>query len=241
MRNLPTKSHLTRRRKAPPWGLTLLLLLVCSSATFAQARAAPVRWPCLPPGYQPSYTDLVKLAQEAADRNGLNRNLFLQLVTVESSWNPCAVSPKGARGLTQLMPATARRFGVRDAHDPAQNLNGGARYLRWLLDFFGGDADLAVAGYNAGENSVIRYGWRVPPYAETRQYVTKVNSVLYRRGQEARFTPTAQIRPRPQSTPASPAAASTQTPAAGAAPPEDIRQEPDVETKSAYLWNRKKN
>jgi soluble lytic murein transglycosylase-like protein len=74
----------------------------------------------------------------------------------------------------QLMPATARRFGVSDPFDPVDNVRGGARYLRWLLDRFGGDLTLALAGYNAGEDAVVRAGYRVPPYAETQRYVPRV-------------------------------------------------------------------
>ena len=99
--------------------------------------------------------------------------LLTALAEVESSFDPLAVSPKGARGLLQLMPATAERFGVGDPFDVAQNVEGGARYLSWLLDRFGGRADLALAGYNAGEGAVDRHRG-VPPYPETRRYVRLV-------------------------------------------------------------------
>lgn len=106
--------------------------------------------------------------------------LVRAVVQVESASDPTAVSNKGAMGLMQLMPATARRYGVADPFDPAQNLRGGARYLRDLLTMFNNDIELALAAYNAGEQSVIRFGHRIPPFAETIHYVPKVLSV-YRR------------------------------------------------------------
>ena len=96
------------------------------------------------------------------------------VITVESGYNPQALSPKGAQGLMQLMPDTATRYGVTDRSDPVANLEGGARYLRDLLLMFKGDVTLALAGYNAGENAVIKAGNRVPAYAETQEYVVKV-------------------------------------------------------------------
>jgi Transglycosylase SLT domain len=116
----------------------------------------------------------------AADEQGIPRRLLASLVEVESRGRPCATSFKGARGLTQLMPATARRFGLTvseeyDARcDPAQALRVGAVYLRWLVDYFGGDVILALAGYNAGEGAVDKYGGRIPPYKETILYVEKI-------------------------------------------------------------------
>ena len=97
------------------------------------------------------------------------------VILAESAGRQWATSPKGAMGLMQLLPATARRFGVADPFDPAQNVAGGTRYLRWLLDRFGGDVTLALAGYNAGEGAVERHGG-VPPYRETRNYVRAVQS-----------------------------------------------------------------
>src|SRR4030095_1407564 len=92
----------------------------------------------------------------------------------ESSFKRSAISPKGARGLMQLMPGTAFRFGVRNIFDPRQNIEGGARYMRFLLDQFDGDIPLALAGYNAGEGAVMKYGYTIPPYAETREYVRRI-------------------------------------------------------------------
>lgn len=107
----------------------------------------------------------------AAARNAnVSEALLIALVAAESAGKPNAVSPKGAQGLGQLMPATAKRFGVTDANDPAQNLRGAAEYLSLLLTMFKGDALLALAGYNAGEGAVSRHKG-VPPFNETRDYV----------------------------------------------------------------------
>ncbi|MFT4794953.1 MAG: hypothetical protein ACI807_003344 [Paracoccaceae bacterium] len=111
----------------------------------------------------------------SSKRENLSPTLLLAVISVESGGQPNAVSPKGAQGLMQLMPATARRFGVRDALDPAQNIAGGARYLSFLLDMFDQDALLALAAYNAGEGAVTRHGG-VPPYSETRDYVARALS-----------------------------------------------------------------
>jgi soluble lytic murein transglycosylase-like protein len=105
---------------------------------------------------------------------GVDRALVHAVVTAESGYNAQAVSRAGARGLMQLMPETAKRYGVQNIHDPMDNVVGGVRYLRDLLIMFNGNLELAVAAYNAGENAVIRNGNRIPQYAETMQYVPKV-------------------------------------------------------------------
>jgi hypothetical protein len=115
--------------------------------------------------------------EDAAAKFGVNSNLIRAIITVESAFDEFAVSSKGAKGLMQLMPATARRFGVSNPFDPAQAIMGGTEYLAYLLGLFRGNIELAAAGYNAGENAVLRYGG-VPPYRETRNYVVKINSVL---------------------------------------------------------------
>ena len=119
--------------------------------------------------------------QVAAEEN-LPAALVHAVVAVESGYDPHAVSPKGAVGLMQLMPATAERFGVPRAArtEPAQNLRAGARYLGWLLNTFHGDLELALAGYNAGEGAVQKYGHQVPPYRETQNYVRRVVNRLAR-------------------------------------------------------------
>ena len=116
---------------------------------------------------------LGELIETTATRTGVDAALLSAVIEAESAFNPDAVSPKGARGLMQLMPATADRLGVSQIHDPEQNLDGGARYLRYLIDLFGGDLRLALAAYNAGENLVQRLG-RVPRIAETQGYVTRI-------------------------------------------------------------------
>ena len=117
---------------------------------------------------------LSPLIKRAASESRLRPALIHAVVRAESAYRHDAVSSKGAVGLMQLMPATAERYGVKNRTDPAQNLRGGSEYLRDLLQMFDNDLQLALAAYNAGENAVIRYGNRIPPYAETQGYVRKV-------------------------------------------------------------------
>ena len=112
----------------------------------------------------------------AAERYGVDTRLVEAIVQTESAGNPTAVSPKGARGLMQLMPERAALLGVRDSFDPHQNVDGGVRHIRDLLQSFGGDVTLAVAAYNAGEGAVRSHGG-VPPFAETREYVRRVRAM----------------------------------------------------------------
>jgi soluble lytic murein transglycosylase-like protein len=116
------------------------------------------------------------LIQEHATRQSLRPELVRAVIQVESGFNPRALSPKGAMGLMQLMPATARSLGVNNPWDPAQNIRGGTDYLRHLLDEYDGNEELALAAYNAGSGAVAKYGRRVPPYRETRDYVRKVGA-----------------------------------------------------------------
>jgi Zn-finger nucleic acid-binding protein len=124
---------------------------------------------------------LDSLIRQNGARHGVDPYLIFCVMAQESSFNSRALSPKGARGLMQLMPGTAARFGVRNSADPAQNISGGTRYLKQLLKMFNGRVDLVLAGYNAGEGSVMKYGHRVPPYRETRNYVRRI-SARYQRG-----------------------------------------------------------
>jgi len=110
----------------------------------------------------------------AATSHGIEPLLLYSVMHQESAFNSQAVSPKGARGLMQLMPATAARFGVKNILDPEQNIHAAAQYLRFLLDLFNGNVSLALAGYNAGEGAVKKYGYAVPPYPETINYVRKI-------------------------------------------------------------------
>jgi hypothetical protein len=130
----------------------------------------------------PGEGDLRALAAKVALRHGLDPDLVLAVVGVESGFRPEAVSPKGAQGLMQLMPETATALGVQDAFDPAANLDAGVRHLGSLLTLYGGDVARALAAYNAGEGAVARHGG-IPPYRETRAYVRRVLE-RYREGKE---------------------------------------------------------
>ena len=136
-----------------------------ASATGRQARSAT----------QSKVEGFRSLIDQAARRHNIDTALLSAVVEVESAGNPRAISPVGAQGLAQLMPATARELGVEDPLDPAQNLDGAAKYLRQLLGRFQGDVAKALAAYNAGAGNVQKYGG-IPPFAETQAYVPKVLS-----------------------------------------------------------------
>jgi soluble lytic murein transglycosylase-like protein len=137
--------------------------------------------------------DLDSMIEEAAGRHQIDPDLVRAIIRVESNFNPSAISPAGARGLMQLIPATARRFGVANPFDPRANLDGGIRYLKYLLGMYGGNLQLALAGYNAGEDAVAR-SRGVPDIRETQNYIRKV-AELY----PLRFVPSA-APPEPQIT-----------------------------------------
>ncbi|MCL6544693.1 MAG: lytic transglycosylase domain-containing protein [Bryobacteraceae bacterium] len=162
-----------------------------------------VRVVVVPPAWKTDARSAASRFQEAVEsaarRYALDPALVHAVIEAESNYNPYAVSPKGAEGLMQLMPPTARRFGVANSFNFAENLQGGVRYLRYLLDLLG-DERLAVAAYNAGEKAVIRYGG-IPPFPETRAYVQKVTQRYQasrrQRHSSAPVAPAAQPEYRP--------------------------------------------
>jgi soluble lytic murein transglycosylase-like protein len=117
------------------------------------------------------------LIRQYANLRGIRAELVRAVIQVESAFNPRAVSPKGAMGLMQLMPATAARFGVIDPFNPVENIRAGVQYLRILLDRYNDNEQLALAAYNAGPRAVEKYGTKVPPYRETQNYVRKISSI----------------------------------------------------------------
>lgn len=164
------EQHQVAARAASPgrWGEALTSLR--KRRAKGEALYSPERLRRIADSYGPQIA-------RAAHRHRISEVLVVAVIAVESAGRPKAVSPKGARGLMQLIPATARRFGVGNSLDPAQNIAGGAAYLDWLLKRFGEDPILALAGYNAGEGAVEKHKG-VPPYAETRDYVVRVFDAL---------------------------------------------------------------
>ena len=139
----------------------------------ARAIAVPVATPLIAkpnPHFEP-------LIRQHASQRGVRPELVRAVIQVESAFNPRAVSPKGAMGLMQLMPATAKQFGVVDPFNPAENIRAGVSYLRQLLDRYNHDERLALAAYNAGPGAVDKYGSKVPPYKETQNYVMKITGI----------------------------------------------------------------
>lgn len=126
-------------------------------------------------GWSTGRAGLDNLIRQNGNKYNVDPYLIFLVMEQESHFNTRAVSPKGARGLMQLMPGTGARFGVRRPHDPAQNIMGGTRYLRELLNKFNNRVDLVLASYNAGEGAVLKFGHKVPPYSETRNYVKKIS------------------------------------------------------------------
>jgi len=161
----------------------LLAMLAPASGAALPACMAPepallLEEPASPPDYAAASHSVRPLVERLAPRFGIDPELAMAIIAVESGFNRLAVSPRNAQGLMQLIPATAQRFGVRNSFDAEQNIRGGLAYLRWLLERFSGEVLLVLAAYNAGEQAVQQYGG-VPPYAETRDYVRRVRA-LYR-------------------------------------------------------------
>lgn len=128
------------------------------------------------------------IIERAAASQAIEANLLRAVIVVESGFNSRAVSRRGAVGLMQLMPSTARRFGVSDLNDPGQNVVAGASYLKFLIKRFGNDVRLALAAYNAGEDAVDRSGGRIPPYSETQAYVPRVLGIYQKLLAQTRTT-----------------------------------------------------
>ncbi|MBK5296548.1 MAG: lytic transglycosylase domain-containing protein [Vicinamibacteria bacterium] len=145
-------------------------------ATYSVRGIETIRTTRLDVGPRLDRADLHAMADRHAETHAINPALVRAVIQAESAWNTRAVSPKGALGLMQLMPETATELGVVDPFDPAQNIRAGVRYLKWLLDRYDGNAELALAAYNAGPGAVDKYG-KVPPYRETQAYVRKIVSV----------------------------------------------------------------
>jgi transglycosylase-like protein with SLT domain len=126
-------------------------------------------------GYTTGNSAVDSFIVESGKRHSVDPLLLYSIMHQESTFKARAMSNKGARGLMQLMPGTAQRFGVTSIWDPKQNIEGGTRYMRFLLDKFDGNVHLALAGYNAGEGAVMKYGYRIPPYSETQEYVRRIS------------------------------------------------------------------
>ena len=133
------------------------------------------------PALEMSRDGVEKIVREAADRHSVDPALVRAVIETESNWNPRAWSHKGAGGLMQLIPTTAQRYGASDVFDPQQNINAGVKHLKWLLERYNGNLDLALAAYNAGEGAVDRVHG-IPSFRETRNYVQKVQNAYFRPG-----------------------------------------------------------
>ena len=127
--------------------------------------------------FKPHNKQFTDIISAAANKHDVDEKLIHAIIQAESSYDPTAVSNKGAIGLMQLMPNTAIRFGCTDRNDPKQNVNGGTKYLKYLIKLFDSNLKLVVAAYNAGEGAVMKYNNTIPPYSDTKQYVNQVLSI----------------------------------------------------------------
>lgn len=157
-------------------GLSAKALGKAASKPLVMGGAVPVSAAFSPGDATTGNPEYDRLVLESAARNNVDPSLMIEVMRQESGFNARAHSYKGASGLMQLMPGTAARFGVTKIFDPAQNIEGGAKYLRFLLDKFDGDVQLTLAGYNAGEGAVVDAGYHVPRYRETQAYVRNISS-----------------------------------------------------------------
>lgn len=172
------------------WGQAIPATSITAShengrTVYMNEPATPTRTPTRTPARRGDAAmrarDFDELIERASERHQVDAGLVRSVIKVESNFNPVAVSPKGAMGLMQLMPATARRLSVANPFDPEQNVDGGVRHLKRLLGNYGGDLSLSLAAYNAGEGAVARSGG-VPRYAETQSYVQRIRSLTHSGG-----------------------------------------------------------
>jgi soluble lytic murein transglycosylase-like protein len=178
----------------------------------ADKRTGKLRTVAVPAVRPPSATpsvDVARMVDNAAKANNVDPLLVHSVIQVESNYNPFAVSSAGARGLMQLMPSTAREFGVRDSFDPQQNIEAGVKYLKYLKDLYQDDR-LALAAYNAGPAAVQKYGKTVPPYPETREYVQRVGERYEDARKAAGIAPAVALDPAASPTPQAPAVVMTE-------------------------------
>jgi soluble lytic murein transglycosylase-like protein len=179
---------------APPARPNKLLKLtarVVPSAVASAQPALPMAAGSALEGFSTGDAKVDGFIVDSSNRYGVDPLLIYSIMHRESSFKRFATSNKGARGYMQLMPATAARLGVQNIYDPQQNIEGGVKYVRFLLDLFDGDVRLALAGYNAGEGAVLKYGRAVPPYRETQEYVRRISEryALMRDPSTARLAP----------------------------------------------------
>ena len=178
MTHLYSRSALTKKMKALFRFSAIVVILAAVVLLHGRATApvveAETTQEAVLAGLTSGNADIDKLILETGLKFGVDPKLIYYVIRQESRFKPQALSNKNAQGLMQLIPATAERFHVGDIKDPEQNIEGGVRYLRWLLKRFNGDVNLALAGYNAGEGAVEKCGNKVPDYKETKEYVAKI-------------------------------------------------------------------
>jgi hypothetical protein len=166
----PTSSNLSRRGKTRGAGASAGAI-----NAIIDDRMAEIKGTNSLAGFTTGNASIDNFIVESGRRNAVDPLLLYAIMHQESTFKARAMSNKGARGLMQLMPGTAVRFGVTSIWDPKQNIEGGSRYMRFLLDMFDGNVQLALAGYNAGEGAVMKFGYNIPPYSETQEYVRRIS------------------------------------------------------------------
>ena len=200
---LATAAILPARAESP----TTKKLVIRADKRTGKLRTVAV--PSVRPAAATPTVDVAHMVDAAAKANNIDPLLVHSVIQVESNYNPFAVSSAGARGLMQLMPSTAREFGVRDSFDPQQNIEAGVKYLKYLKDLYQDDR-LALAAYNAGPAAVQKYGKTVPPYPETRDYVQRVGERYEDARKAAGIAPAVALESAPSETPQAPAVVMTE-------------------------------